>query len=60
VAHSNPSTQEPEEDLCEFEASLVYSVSTRTTRATEKNPVRGAGQSTPKELKWGSERWLSG
>ena len=26
-------------DLCEFEASLVYRVSSRTTRATKRNPV---------------------
>jgi hypothetical protein len=32
----NPSTQEAETDLCEFEASLVYKVGSRTVRATEK------------------------
>jgi hypothetical protein len=26
-------------DLCEFEARLVYKVSSRTARATHKNPV---------------------
>jgi len=26
-------------DLCEFEASLVYKVSAKTVRATQKNPV---------------------
>jgi hypothetical protein len=26
-------------DLCEFEASLVYRVSSRTARATWRNPV---------------------
>ena len=26
-------------DLCEFKASLVYSVSSRTARATQRNPV---------------------
>ena len=26
-------------DLCELEASLVYQVSSRTTRATQRNPV---------------------
>ena len=25
--------------LCEFEASLIYKVSARTTRATQRNPV---------------------
>jgi hypothetical protein len=28
-----------QEDLCEFEASLVYRVSSRTARATQRNPV---------------------
>ena len=26
-------------DLCEFEASLVYKASSRTTRVTQRNPV---------------------
>jgi hypothetical protein len=26
-------------DLCEFEASLVYRVSSRTARAIQRNPV---------------------
>ena len=26
-------------DLCEFEANLVYRVSSRTDRATQRNPV---------------------
>jgi hypothetical protein len=26
-------------DLCEFKASLVYRVSSRTARATQRNPV---------------------
>jgi len=28
-------------DLCEFEARLVYRVSFRTARATQRNPVSG-------------------
>jgi hypothetical protein len=28
-----------QEDLCEFKASMVYRVSSRTARATQKNPV---------------------
>ena len=38
VAHAFiPSTGEAEQvDLCEFEASLVYRVSSRTARATER------------------------
>ena len=34
----NPSIPEAKA-LSEFEASLVYRVSSRTTRATQKNPV---------------------
>ena len=33
-------------DLCEFEASLVYRTSSRTARATERDPIlkkKGAG-----------------
>jgi hypothetical protein len=41
VAHAfNPSTWEAEAGgSLEFEASLVYRVSSRTTRATQRNPV---------------------
>jgi hypothetical protein len=41
VAHTfNPSTQETEAGISEFEASLVYrGVSSRTARATKRNPV---------------------
>jgi hypothetical protein len=40
VAHAfNPSTQEAEAGGFEFEASLVYRVSSRTARATQRNPV---------------------
>ena len=28
-----------QEDLCEFEASLVYRASSKTARATQRNPV---------------------
>jgi hypothetical protein len=41
-----------QEDLCEFEASLVYKVSSRTARATQRNlpgPVVHAGSSSPLE-----------
>ena len=38
VAHAfEPSTQEAA--LCEFKASLVYRASSRTARATQRNPV---------------------
>ena len=40
VAHAfNPSTQEAEAGESEFEASLVYKVSSRTARARQRNPV---------------------
>jgi hypothetical protein len=40
VAHAfNLSTQEAEAGRFEFEASLVYRVSSRTARATQRNPV---------------------
>jgi hypothetical protein len=45
VAHAfNPSTWEAEAGgSSEFEASLVYRVSSRTARATQRNPVSGRG-----------------
>jgi hypothetical protein len=40
VAHAlNPSTWEAEAGGFEFETSLVYRVSSRTARATQRNPV---------------------
>jgi hypothetical protein len=41
VVHAfNPSTQEGRSrQISEFEASLVYKVSSRTVRATQRNPV---------------------
>ena len=40
VAHAfNPITWEAEAGISEFEASLVYRVSSRTARATQRNPV---------------------
>jgi hypothetical protein len=40
VAHSfNPSTREADRLISEFEASLVYRVSSRTAWATQGNPV---------------------
>jgi hypothetical protein len=41
VAHAfKPSTREAEAGgFLEFEASLVYKVSSRTARATQRNPV---------------------
>jgi hypothetical protein len=37
--------------LCEFEASLVYRVSSRIARATERNPVLGEEQSKESKKK---------
>jgi len=41
VVHTfNPSTWESKaSELCEFKASLVYIVSSKTARATQRNPV---------------------
>jgi hypothetical protein len=40
VAHAfNPSTWEAEAGGFEFKASLFYKVSSRTARATQRNPV---------------------
>jgi hypothetical protein len=35
-------------DLCEFKASLVYTVSSRSTRATQRNPVSNKNKSSNK------------
>ena len=44
-AHTfNPNTQ-TEAELCEFEVSQVYRVSSRTARATQRNPVLKNSQS---------------
>jgi hypothetical protein len=40
VVHTfNPSTGRMQEDLCELNANLVYSVSSGTAQATQKNSV---------------------
>jgi hypothetical protein len=56
VAHAfNPSTREAEAGrwISEFEGSLVYKVSSRTARATQRNPVskkkQQQQQKTPKQ-----------
>ena len=41
---------EAEADLCEFEASLVYRGSSRTARATQRNPVLKNKQKTKKSV----------
>jgi hypothetical protein len=37
--------------ISEFEASLVYKVSSRTARATQRNPVSKNPKKTPKNKK---------
>jgi hypothetical protein len=48
--------------ISEFEASLVYKVSSRTTRAIKRNPVSKNQKKKKKKKKKvrGLERWLSG
>jgi hypothetical protein len=46
--------------ISEFEASLVYKVSSRTARAIQRNPVSKKQNKTKKRNKKGLERWLSG
>jgi len=36
---SSSTWRQRQEDFCEFEASLVYRASSRTVRATQRNPV---------------------
>ena len=45
----NPSTWEAGRQTYEFEASLVYRVSSRTARATQKNPVLENKQTNKKQ-----------
>jgi hypothetical protein len=48
----DPSTWEAEaDDLCEFEARLVFKVSLRTTRATQKNSIPQNKQNKTKSRK---------
>jgi hypothetical protein len=48
VVHAfNPSTQEAEAGRSEFEASLVYRVSSRIARATQKTPVSNQPTNQP-------------
>jgi hypothetical protein len=52
VAHAfNLSTWEAEAgNLCEFEARLVYRLSSRTVRATQRNPISKKKQQKKKRL----------
>jgi hypothetical protein len=53
VAHTfNPSTREcGGRWISEFEASLVYKVSSRTARAIQRNPVSKKNKQTTKQIK---------
>ena len=51
----NPNTQR-QADLCEFEASLVYRVRSRTARATQINLVLKTTTTTTNNLS--SEEWF--
>jgi hypothetical protein len=59
VAHAfNPSTWEAEAGgFSEFEASLVYRVSSRTARATQRNPVSKNKQKKKKKKKKKKPTW---
>ena len=56
MAHTfNPSTWEAEAGrISEFEASLVYKVSSRTARAIQRNPVSKKKKKKEKEIEQGS------
>jgi hypothetical protein len=41
-----------QEDLCEFEVSLVYRMSSRTARATQRNSVLKTKQQQQKVILW--------
>ena len=47
----NPSTRSRGRWISEFEASLVYKVSSRTARATQRNPVLKNQKKKPKQNK---------
>jgi hypothetical protein len=49
-----------QEDLCEFKASLVYRVSSRTARATQKKLCFRGEKIGIEVTDQGPERWLSG
>jgi hypothetical protein len=55
MAHTfNPRThgRQRQVDLCELKASLIYRASSRTARATQRNPVLwGGGEGVPKRKK---------
>jgi hypothetical protein len=50
VAHAfNPSTQGRDRQISKFKASLVYKVSSRIARATQRNPVSKTNKQTNKK-----------
>ena len=65
VAHTfNPSTWEAERHrgrrISEFEASLVYKLSSRTARAIQRNPVSKNQKKEKKEKKRKRPQYLKG
>ena len=46
-------------DVCEFKASQVYRASSRTARATQRNPVIQTLLPTKEDMVWEAERWCS-
>jgi hypothetical protein len=46
-------------DLCEFEASLVYRVSSRTAKVTQRNPVsKQTNKQKEKKFKRKERKWI--
>ena len=45
-------------DLCEFKASLVYKASSRTVRATQRNPVPKNNNKVATDLPYDQVIWL--
>jgi hypothetical protein len=55
VDTSNPSRQDKQADLCEFEVILIYRANSRTSKTvTQRNSLSGGRGRQP-----GLERWLS-
>lgn len=43
--------KQKQEELCEFEARLFYTESSRTARTTQRNPVAGDGEKQKRNIK---------
>jgi hypothetical protein len=55
-----PALERQRQRISEFEASLVYKVSSRTTRAIQRNPVlenKNKKQNKAKKNQWLSQVW---